>query len=323
MTNCSDATGDGNHTCDTCGKADITAHTPGAEATCTTAQTCTECGNIFVAALGHLDENKDHVCDLCDKKTPCADTNNDHNCDLCGKALTKCADGNNNHKCDLCNKVVSDCVDSDKDHVCDICKVESSECYDNNNDHKCDLCDAVLTACADNNSDHKCDVCGATLTECSYDAGVITTPATCVAEGVKTFTCQICGGTKTEPVAATGIHNDGNKDGACDVCAKDMKTYTRLEAEHAENHCPAGIGAVQVEVNADGRSNGQSIGYFNAAGQVLVFVINSDKAEQNVTLTFSATSNEIAVITPEILNTMIANNGVAIKNVNKKLIDKD
>ena len=286
LSTCAD--NDNNHRCDACDKA---------------LSTC-------------VNENADHNCDICGKTLSyCSDSNNDHNCDLCGKTLTKCADGNNNHKCDLCNKVVSDCVDTDKNHVCDICKVENSECYDNNNNHKCDLCDAVLTACADNTSDHKCDVCGEVLTECSYDAGVITTPATCVAEGVKTYTCQICGGTKTEPVDATGIHNDGNKDGACDVCAKDLKIYTRLEAEHAENHCPAGIGAVQVEVSADGRSNGQSIGYFNAAGQVLVFVINSDKAEQNVTFTFSATSNEIAVITPEILNSMIANNGVAIKNV--------
>ena len=40
-----------------------TGHTPGAAATCTTAQTCTVCGAELAAALGHKDVNKDHTCD--------------------------------------------------------------------------------------------------------------------------------------------------------------------------------------------------------------------------------------------------------------------
>ena len=38
-------------------------HTPGAEATCTTAQTCTVCGAELVAKLGHVDANLDIDCD--------------------------------------------------------------------------------------------------------------------------------------------------------------------------------------------------------------------------------------------------------------------
>ena len=42
-------------------------HTPGAEATCTTAQTCTVCQAVINPALGHIDENpKDNKCDRCD-----------------------------------------------------------------------------------------------------------------------------------------------------------------------------------------------------------------------------------------------------------------
>lgn len=42
-----------------------------------------------------------------------------------------------------------------------------------------------------------------------YDDGVITTPATCGKDGVKTYTCVYCGGTRTEPVPATGAHRYG------------------------------------------------------------------------------------------------------------------
>ena len=40
--------------------------------------------------------------------------------------------------------------------------------------------------------------------EHTWDEGEITTPATCTADGVKTYKCTECEATKTEPVAATG-----------------------------------------------------------------------------------------------------------------------
>ena len=42
-------------------------HTPGAAATCTTAQTCTVCETVLVEALGHADANEDAKCDTCGK----------------------------------------------------------------------------------------------------------------------------------------------------------------------------------------------------------------------------------------------------------------
>ena len=38
----------------------------------------------------------------------------------------------------------------------------------------------------------------------TWDAGVVTTPATCTTDGVKTYTCKVCSETKTEPIKATG-----------------------------------------------------------------------------------------------------------------------
>ena len=59
-----------------------------------------------------------------------------------------------------------------------------------------------------------CTECGTTKTEeipatgeHSWDEGAVTTPATCGAAGVKTFTCAVCKTTKTEEIPATGEHN--------------------------------------------------------------------------------------------------------------------
>ena len=40
-----------------------------------------------------------------------------------------------------------------------------------------------------------------------WDAGKITTKATCTKKGIKTYTCSLCKGTKTEDIAATGHQN--------------------------------------------------------------------------------------------------------------------
>ena len=59
---------------------------------------------------------------------------------------------------------------------------------------------------------HKCKNCNAidesTKAPHSWDEGTVTTPATCTAAGVKTYTCTACSATKTEPVPATG-HTPG------------------------------------------------------------------------------------------------------------------
>lgn len=49
----------------------------------------------------------------------------------------------------------------------------------------------------------------------SYDAGIVTTPATCTANGAKTFTCSACGATKIEDIPAID-HN--YVDGICTGC---------------------------------------------------------------------------------------------------------
>ena len=53
-------------------------------------------------------------------------------------------------------------------------------------------------------TDEKCELVS-DKAEHTWNEGVVTTPATESAEGVKTFTCTVCGQTKTEPVAFTGL----------------------------------------------------------------------------------------------------------------------
>ena len=58
---------------------------------------------------------------------------------------------------------------------------------------------------------HTCTVCGKTETAShTWDDGKITTPATHVKEGVKTYTCTVCNETKTETVPKTSEHSYGS-----------------------------------------------------------------------------------------------------------------
>ena len=150
VTTCDDASGDGDHKCDECGADNATAHidsdnnykcdecgadlctnhTPGDPATCTTAQTCTNCGAQIVPAKGHdwadatctapktckvcgategealahKDENKDHKCDVCQVKT------SDHALKKVeAKEATQESEGNKEHwVCETCGKLFAD-----------------------------------------------------------------------------------------------------------------------------------------------------------------------------------------------------------------------
>ena len=57
--------------------------------------------------------------------------------------------------------------------------------------------------------------------EHSWDDGVVTTEATCVEDGVKTYTCTVCEATKTEEIPATGEHSWDEWE------ADDESTHTR------------------------------------------------------------------------------------------------
>ena len=145
-------------------------HTPGAAATETTPQTCTECGYVLAPALGHIHAN--HLTFVAEVPASCT------------------TDGVKAHyECD-CGKLFSD-ADDTVYVTAEELKIAAHHTY--GTDWESDN---------DENHYHVCSVCSgkADVTPHSYDSGMITTPATETTEGVKTYTCSVCNHTKTETV---------------------------------------------------------------------------------------------------------------------------
>ena len=174
------------------------------DATCTVAKHCEKCNVTQGTALGHIDENRDHVCDKnCGSKSvgthADAANDNDHVCDWgCGVKLESCSDakGDGNHACDICGKpdvtahsygdatcdtppTCSECgktngdalvhIDENKDHVCDHgCSATVGDCVDADKDHDCDYgCGKSFGTCEDSDFDHACDYgCGKSFGTC-------------------------------------------------------------------------------------------------------------------------------------------------------------
>lgn len=151
-------------------KVGYAAHTPGADATETTPQTCDVCGYELAPALGHIHAN--HLTFIAEVPETCT------------------ADGVKAHYECECGKLFAD-DQAATEVTLESLKIAAHHTYgtdwesDNDDDHY-----------------HVCFVCSdkADVTPHSYDNGVITTPATETTEGVKTYTCSVCHHTKTETV---------------------------------------------------------------------------------------------------------------------------
>lgn len=114
--------------------------------------------------------------------------------------------------------------------------------------------------------------------EHSWDSGKVTTPATCTAKGVMTYTCTKCGETKTEDiplashtpgpeatcgspqkctvcgktlVAAAGDHVDSNLDGKCDVCGASVALPTPNTNENNGSSNGSGSGSSSPKTGDD------------------------------------------------------------------------
>lgn len=90
---------------------------------------------------------------------------------------------------------------------------------------ECSVCGNTIDKAAhtfDTNNcaeDRTCNKCGfkKTAGEHSWNAGEVTTPATCTTDGVRTYTCKVCSETKTEPIKASGhtVVEDAAKEPTC------------------------------------------------------------------------------------------------------------
>lgn len=145
-------------------------HTPGAAATETTPQTCTECGYVLAPALGHI--HAKHLKFVAEVPASCT------------------TDGVKAHYECECGMLFSD-ADGTAEVTAEELKIAAHHTY--GTDWESDN---------DENHYHVCSVCSgkADVTPHSYDSGMITTPATETTEGVKTYTCSVCNHTKTETI---------------------------------------------------------------------------------------------------------------------------
>ena len=258
------------HECSVCGdKKDEAAHIPGAAATETTPQTCTICGYVIKAALGHTHNfNQKNTSETylksaatCTKKAvyyyscTCGEKgtetfesgelaahaykttwSNDnashwHSCYVCGdkKDEEVHIDKNKDHNCDVCDRKMTDHTGGTatcKDRAtCSICGEKYGSLaghvyktiwsYDETNHwHECSVCgskkdeEAHIPGEEATETTHQtCTVCGYVIkaaighvhsyTEKNTDEKYLKTPATCTAKAVYYYSCS-CGNKGTE-----------------------------------------------------------------------------------------------------------------------------
>ena len=251
-------------------------HTSDNKATCTTPARCTVCGENLGDTLPHVDENKDHECDVCFYAyTSCKDGDNDHNCDwcgdriskcvnndeddhkcdICGAVLTPCADNNNDHNCDVCNTPLSRCLDKDRNHKCDVCGDKMSECKDTDPiDHKCDWCGETVSKCEDADSDHECDICGLSISDCAdenknHKCDICGDKMSECEDADKNHFCDWCGIQNSQCMDINSDHNcdwcgekisecvDNNNDHKCDICNETLSTCADSNNDHKCDVC--------------------------------------------------------------------------------------
>ena len=233
------------HTCTVCGKTESEAHTWDEGKITTPAShvkegvktyTCTVCNETKTETVPKTSE---HSYGSWEKHN---ETQHKHSC-ACGDVkyenhtwdngkMTKeptCKDtGVKTYTCAVCGETKTEIIPITGNHTWDEGKVtKEPTCKDTGvKTYTCTECGGIKTAVIpvtkthtwgewqkDTAESHKhtCTVCGNTESEAhTWDEGKITTPASHVKEGVKTYTCTACSETKTETVPKTAEHSYGS-----------------------------------------------------------------------------------------------------------------
>ncbi len=220
--------------CEACSDPCAAGHTPGAEADCENAQTCTVCGEVLKAALGHTPGAE-------------ADCENAQTCTVCGEVLKAAlghtpgaeADCENAQTCTVCGEELKAALghtpgaeaDCENAQTCTVCGEELKAALGHTPGAEAD-CENAQT----------CTVCGEELKAAlgHSHVGVETQAPTCGVDGVTTYTCSACGDSYTEAIPATGAHiYDHEFDVDCNVCG--------------------GIREVELPINFDGKSVSEDV----------------------------------------------------------------
>ena len=143
-------------------------------------------------------------------------------------------------------------TDGVKTYTCSVCKTTKTETIKATGHKETEIRNAVEATCQQEGytGDKVCKTCGATLEKGTtiakknhtWDAGKVTTEATCTTDGVKTYTCSVCKTTKTETIKATGhkmgewktvtaatTQKEGKQERTCTACDyKETKSIPKL-----------------------------------------------------------------------------------------------
>ena len=143
-------------------------------------------------------------------------------------------------------------TDGVKTYTCSVCKTTKTETIKATGHKETEIRNAVEATCQQEGytGDKVCKTCGTVLEkgttivkkDHSWDAGKVTTAATCTTDGVKTYTCRVCKTTKTETIKATGhkmgewktvtaatTQKEGKQERTCTACDyKETKSIPKL-----------------------------------------------------------------------------------------------
>ena len=229
------------------------------EATCTTdgvkTYTCSVCKTTkteTIKATGHKEtEIRNAVEATCQQEG----YTGDKVCKTCGATLEKGTTiVKKDHSWDA-GKVTTEATcttDGVKTYTCSVCKTTKTETIKATGHKETEIRNAVEATCQQEGytGDKVCKTCGATLEKGTtiakknhtWDAGKVTTEATCTTDGVKTYTCSVCKTTKTETIKATGhkmgewktvtaatTQKEGKQERTCTACDyKETKSIPKL-----------------------------------------------------------------------------------------------
>ena len=229
------------------------------EATCTTdgvkTYTCSVCKTTkteTIKATGHKEtEIRNAVEATCQQEG----YTGDKVCKTCGATLEKGTTiVKKDHSWDA-GKVTTEATcttDGVKTYTCSVCKTTKTETIKATGHKETEIRNAVEATCQQEGytGDKVCKTCGTVLEkgttivkkDHSWDAGKVTTEATCTTDGVKTYTCSVCKTTKTETIKATGhkmgewktvtaatTQKEGKQERTCTACDyKETKSIPKL-----------------------------------------------------------------------------------------------
>ncbi len=234
------------HTCDRCGDSYVNSyvpkngHTEGEDATCTTDQVCTVCGEVLENRYGH------NYIPVVTAPTCTQQGYTIHTCDRCGDSYVDSYVPENGHTegeeatctrdqvCTVCGEILENRLGHNYSHIvteptctkqgytthsCPQCKHSYVDSFVPENGHT----QGDEATCT---QDQICTVCGQTLVE-KYGhryEDVVTEP-TCTEGGYTTHTCDRCGDSYVDSYVSENGHTEGEgatctTDQICTVCGE-------------------------------------------------------------------------------------------------------